>query len=670
MSFKFNPFTGTLDNVNSRASQINVSQCGVPTYKTVQDWMNTTQASGIISGGGFTSNGDGSLTVAAGQGIIRATNSDIAEACFFDWSENDTISLVDNQTNYIYVDYNSGAAIVGSETTKTANNRTKIFLGKVFREGNNLDLIEAGMVLSEATKRILTYLTTVFGEIKRASGVSVSESGTRNLNITAGVVFAGLTRIATSALDTFITGNFELYYYNGVAWIESDETQIPNSQYNDITTGLVNLTSNRYGVYWVYASATGDVFVLYGQDDYTLANAEAAIPPASLPNHVAQFGFIAAKIIVQEGETNFLSVESAYDTQFSSSGVIIHNETSGLNAGDYKHLTATNYIDLTDSGATTLHKHSHTILDDIGTNTHAQIDTHIGSTSNPHSVSASDVGNGTAQWNANKIQDVTVDDTAKADGYALTYDSASGNIIYAAGGGGGGVSVSGTPLNNQLAVWTNATTIEGDTGLTYDGNRLICEGSGSYTTSIGSAATAVGDYSICIGRAAASAAATNICIGRGAAITTSTYTYCVLMGYNTDATGAAASVFGKNSSAGSNASSFGNGSAAAGESACAFGRVSEASGDYSFGIGYNATAAYAGSGAIGKNSLTTRANQIVIGGASNDDVTIFGGLFIEGRTSAFTDKSGFGQIWIRSSDGAICYTDDTGTNYTLDKTAI
>jgi len=36
----------------------------------------------------------------------------------------------------------------------------------------------------------------------------------------------------------------------------------------------------------------------------------------------------------------------------------------------------------------------HTKLSNIGTNTHAQIDTHVGSTSNPHSVSKTDVGLG------------------------------------------------------------------------------------------------------------------------------------------------------------------------------------------------------------------------------------------------------------------------------------
>jgi hypothetical protein len=55
----------------------------------------------------------------------------------------------------------------------------------------------------------------------------------------------------------------------------------------------------------------------------------------------------------------------------------------------------------------------------------------------------------------------------------LNYRTEAGvNFDLTAGGGGGNVSNTGTPLNNQLAVWTNATTIEGDANLTWDGSQL------------------------------------------------------------------------------------------------------------------------------------------------------------------------------------------------------
>src|SRR3990167_3146754 len=44
-------------------------------------------------------------------------------------------------------------------------------------------------------------------------------------------------------------------------------------------------------------------------------------------------------------------------------------------------------VDKTTSSIADITTKSHTALSDIGTNTHAQIDTHVASTSNPHSTS-------------------------------------------------------------------------------------------------------------------------------------------------------------------------------------------------------------------------------------------------------------------------------------------
>jgi len=54
-------------------------------------------------------------------------------------------------------------------------------------------------------------------------------------------------------------------------------------------------------------------------------------------------------------------------------------------------LIAWDGVDKTGSSLADLATKSHTVLSDIGTNTHAQIDTHVASTSNPHSVTADQV---------------------------------------------------------------------------------------------------------------------------------------------------------------------------------------------------------------------------------------------------------------------------------------
>jgi len=59
---------------------------------------------------------------------------------------------------------------------------------------------------------------------------------------------------------------------------------------------------------------------------------------------------------------------------------------------------------------------------------------------------------------------------------------------------GGAIDISGTPVNNQLAVWTDADTLEGESELTYDDSQLNIKGN----TVINSSNTAVADYALIV----------------------------------------------------------------------------------------------------------------------------------------------------------------------------
>jgi len=58
------------------------------------------------------------------------------------------------------------------------------------------------------------------------------------------------------------------------------------------------------------------------------------------------------------------------------------------------------------------------------------------------------------------------------DGTPVAEFSSGDGASFPAGGGGGGAAISGTPVNNQIAIWTDASTIEGDADLVFDGTSL------------------------------------------------------------------------------------------------------------------------------------------------------------------------------------------------------
>ena len=121
---------------------------------------------------------------------------------------------------------------------------------------------------------------------------------------------------------------------------------------------------------------------------------------------------------------------------------------------------------------------SHTAIADIGTNTHTQIDTHIANTSNPHSVTAAQVG---AATTSTKLDDfATPDDNTDLNASSLRHgllpklSGSSANFLDGSGSwstpsGSGNVSKVGTPADNQIGVWTGDGTIEGDSNLTWNG---------------------------------------------------------------------------------------------------------------------------------------------------------------------------------------------------------
>lgn len=444
----------------SGATLVGMGILGAPTYTKLQDWSNSVQSAGVINGGIITDAGSGTIDISTVNGIIKSVNTAIGDNLFFDLTGVSGQSLTDGSTNYIAIDYNSGTPQFIIGTTSTANGHTIFNLGKVYREGTSLDIIDSGLNIYDFTKRIQQHHVEE-AALHFVSGAKVSETGTLNIAITEGIMYAGFNRIVTDAIDTSVANDFEYYYYNGSNWIESDETQISNLQYNNIATGLVDLSSQQYGVHWVYKGTNSSTYVVYGQESYTLTNAQAAQPPSSLPEHVSGFGVPRAKIIIKKSETSFTEIESFDDVTFTASTASNHNELAALQGGtatEYYHLTSAEY---TGSGTGIFARITSPsfITPNIGTPSAGTLTNCTFPTLNQNTTGSAaslsttlDIATGgtgqiTAQLAINALSDVA----GGTNEYVLTKDTSTGNALWKVAAGGGNTE-DGT-VSGQMLFW-------------------------------------------------------------------------------------------------------------------------------------------------------------------------------------------------------------------------
>jgi len=338
------------------------AQLGTPTYDSVHDLINTTVSVGKISGDDITDNGDGTVTVPAGTGIIKTTNSEIGESVFFDWDEDTNVSLTDNSINFIQVQYNSGSPqIVSTDELPSVNFHNEFVLAAIYRSGNDVTILQVGNNLPNAI--VKNFLRLVIGGPSRKGGIIIGETGTNQVTLTAGLLYIGDSLITMGSQDSSDT-DFENYYYllNGSWTTLSSTGTINNTQYNDVSTpdseSLETLTANKYGVHWVYQSfkEESNLNIVLGQGDYKLAEAILAQPPSEIPNYLNQFSHLVGKIIIQKSASSFTSIESAFVPKFIGTAVINHNDLAnpdGGQADEYYHMTAAEHTEVTTFFAST-----------------------------------------------------------------------------------------------------------------------------------------------------------------------------------------------------------------------------------------------------------------------------------------------------------------------------
>ena len=326
---------------------IGIDGIGTPSYRNLKNVMDGYISAGYFEGGTISDSGSGQVDVTAIKGIIKTTNSDTGVNVAFDLAAQTDVSLTDNSINYIYVDYNSGAPIMSVTTDySTITHTTQIVIGRVYRNGTILYISNVGAKICNATLRDMYRLRSL-RKIERASGAEISCPSSRYIAITASVLFSNYTKITTSAFDSSGTDRWITWYRNGSGGFNqtSAESLVNNTQYDNNVGTLTSLTTNYYTVHWFYLVPTtgSQIHMVVGQAQYQkLVDTNTAVIPALLPGLISEMGLLVGKVIVQQGVSTLISLESAFTIELETATPNLHNELSGLQGGaadQYFHLT-------------------------------------------------------------------------------------------------------------------------------------------------------------------------------------------------------------------------------------------------------------------------------------------------------------------------------------------
>ena len=269
-----------------------------------------------------------------------------------------TATITDLVTSYIVADYNAGSPILRVTTDVneiTESNIVPIFT--MFRSGSVLHALDWDTLGRGLANKVHQSIVKT-DRYRRESGLSLSESGTRNVDLTSGIIWVGANK---ASLTSIASATDNMYYFLRTApsaWTTTSVTQYNNNDYFNGTT-TVALGGGRYAVNWLFRGVESQkhLYMVIGEGNYSLAQAQASQPPASLPPNITSHAVLVGRIIVLKGASVATQIDSAFNVVFTQSAASNHNDLSGLNGDpDYYHLSQTKYNavqNLTASGTQT-----------------------------------------------------------------------------------------------------------------------------------------------------------------------------------------------------------------------------------------------------------------------------------------------------------------------------
>ena len=344
-------------------------------YATTSSWSMTANVfAGIVLTGSFTDN-TSSREVYIGAGTANLYNNPTGNGGVYTYPLLPVTFSVPTSTSasFIYAATNGITGAYGITTNITdIDGINKVYAFTLYRADEDTHWIQTGTEGLALANRLENRLIDT-SRFAWKSGLTLTDTGsTQTPNhyvISAGVVWYGATQVSQNSFDSRLTESVSLpvgyhethwVYHSASQWIIPTGSSIQiagqyNNFYYDDGNNLQPLTSGYYCLNYFYRilgdnSVDDDTFIVISQAQYSdVASAENDSVPSNVPTVLSDVGILVGRMIVQSGSTSASKVESAFTTQFGSSGATTrqHNSLIGLQGGgggEYYHLTQADYI--------------------------------------------------------------------------------------------------------------------------------------------------------------------------------------------------------------------------------------------------------------------------------------------------------------------------------------
>ena len=315
----------------------------------------TTYSAGVISGATYTSTGTGQVNLPAIKVALYNNANNIEPILVYDIASGTTgvagiPALVDQDTNYIVVEYNGGSPrYYVYDNDGLVDDSSVVLFMIVYRGGTSVHTLEFGNqgagLANKLNDRFI--MTDRFGW---ESGLTLGLSGSTGVvTVTAGVAWNGPNRQSLSAVNSSGSTFFKNYHTGGVWTYTTTGTTLNNTYYDD-GTDIVLATGGKYLTNWYFRGQeiNSHIYEVYGTSQYdSVALAQLSTEPL-LPELVTSHAILVGRIIVLVGASTGLT-ESAFTTVFQATQVTAHNDLNSIQggtAGEYYHLTSNQYNNL------------------------------------------------------------------------------------------------------------------------------------------------------------------------------------------------------------------------------------------------------------------------------------------------------------------------------------